>query len=522
MKFLLFSSRGLLVLGLVLGFAGFFVVGLGYAAYFDSVSHGEGSILVSTIEWFEGDGLYQPSVYTGFPAYLAIYPPVFYGIVGIANMLQDGWSLLPGRIICLISVLGVACLIGWSIMSLTRDRWAALIGGALYFCFFPILIWSGLHRVDPVATFFAFAGVACIIAKGENRYARVLAGLFFVLAIGTKHSFLAGWSVCCLGLFLNSRRQGLALFFGVLLSILGSFAILFFVTDGGIWYSLVTGLNHPFSFQQFKLITKIMVSSPLLLVCFFIVLLGYWKGCFGEFLEFSDKNGAVRRKIPAWFFAVALLQTLMIVAKKGSSVNYFMEVCAAVSLCSGLVLAWVRSSEAREVSGLSKRERTRLKTRDSDKRVLQETAICCLLGVALLITINTRWHYFVTGWNRINSIDHYSERAENLRKNVQSLTKEGDYILSRRQDSFIWRTGRSSVLNDPLLLSTLSDSGIWDETETVKALEEGKVALVVTDKELGHIWETQYFTDAMIKAIETHYQPIGKSNNWYLYVPNKK
>jgi len=323
MKIILMGARGLLVVGLTLGFISFLIVGIGYCVMSDSISHGEGSILVSAISWFEGDGLYHPEAYTGFPAYLAIYPPVYYGLIGIANMLTDGWSLLPGRIISFVASFGVACLIGWSIVSITRDKWAAFVSAALFFCFDPVYLWAGLHRVDSVATFFALAGVACIITNDDKKNIRILAGVCFVLAIGTKHSFIAGWLVCSAVLFLFSKRQGLSLFLGVLVSVLCSFGVLYLITDGGIWYSLVTGLTHPFSFGQFIAITKWVFETPLPILCLLIVGYGCWTGAFGKFSELIDKTKLGKRMIPPCLLAIGSAQTMLMAAKKGSSMYYY-------------------------------------------------------------------------------------------------------------------------------------------------------------------------------------------------------
>lgn len=155
----------------------------------------------------QGESLY--SDLNSFPYTVSPYGPLFYGM---SALLQTGGlePLQAGRLISIIALLATLWLCyrlmaHWEIGELERRIGLALAASAGV-----IGNWGVVGQSDMLALAFSVAAIeryAAYEGRGDRR-TLAAAGLFIVLAIFTKQSFIAAGAVICVALLLRERRRG--------------------------------------------------------------------------------------------------------------------------------------------------------------------------------------------------------------------------------------------------------------------------------------------------------------------------
>src|SRR5688572_21478341 len=148
----------------------------------------EGINLNATLQLAEGRNIYRingPEEFISAP-----YTPLYH-ILNLPFAWLSGPSLMGGRIITLLSTLGIAALLAYIIRRVTRLWWPGLVSGALWLSLGPTIVWSAFYKQDITAMLFDLAGLAVIISGPAGR--RVYwAALLFALAFFTKQSAITG------------------------------------------------------------------------------------------------------------------------------------------------------------------------------------------------------------------------------------------------------------------------------------------------------------------------------------------
>src|SRR5688572_21600027 len=198
----------------------------------------EGINLNATLQLAEGRNIYRingPEEFISAP-----YTPLYH-ILTLPFAWLSGPSLTGGRIITLLSTLGIAALLVYIVRGVTRLWWPglwsicpALVSGALWLSLGPTIVWSTFYKQDITAMMLDLGGLAVIVSGSAGR--RVYwAALLFALAFFTKQSAITG--AAATGIWLLVRDWRLGLRFGLILGamVLVPFLVGNALLRGGLW-----------------------------------------------------------------------------------------------------------------------------------------------------------------------------------------------------------------------------------------------------------------------------------------------
>ena len=462
------------------------------------------------------------------PYNIANYPP-FFILVQVPFVWIFGPALWYGRLISLLCTLLAALFTGLTIWSLVRDRLAAIAGGLLLLVIPYVLHWSPLTRIDNLALALLAAGLFTIAHKPESRKRRILAAVLLLLAIYTRQSYgLAGPLAVFMFLLLsaaasveyqpdlkNALRQGWhqALEFALWLGGLGLalFLLLNLLTKGGFFFHIVTANVNPFYWETVqRYANDIWGYMPFLVVGSLGLIL--WGG--REALRFWRQGN--RSQVPpelkkkpdrlvrqytadrrrSWWLAVPFLLgatvSAITIGKDGSNVNYLLELCAALCLASGVLIAWA-GQESRAFK------------------------IALLVVLALQVSL-------ILDWSRETYATYHTGRFNQepqlyqLNQAIQRAP-EGD-ILADEHMAMVAVNGRPIVFQ-PFEFKMLAEAGKWDQAAFVQSLRDKQYPMILLyDPES---WDSQHarWTQEQLDAIYENYQTSTSLADTLVFKPKR-
>jgi hypothetical protein len=191
----------------------------------------EGINLNATVQLAEGRNIYRingPDEFISAP-----YTPLYH-ILTLPFAWLSGPSLAGGRIITLLSTVGIAALLALVVRRAYGTLWPGLVAGALWLSLGPTIVWSAFYKQDITAMLLDLGGLALVLARPQGR-AVVVAALLFALAFYTKQSALMGAAAA--GVWLLARDPKLGVRFGLTLGamVLVPFAVGNVLLNGGLW-----------------------------------------------------------------------------------------------------------------------------------------------------------------------------------------------------------------------------------------------------------------------------------------------
>jgi hypothetical protein len=170
------------------------------------LNYGEGYVLNDAVRLSHGLPLYVDL--RQFPMVRSPYPPVFPFVWSLLVPLT-GPTLVGGRALEVLSLIGVAGLVGWSAWRVRCGVWPVVAAVGLVIGSPFVYQWAGYARVDLLALVFAVGGVvAAQWLKGWRGV--VLAALLCGLAMWTKQTTLTAGFAVAVALTLRNWRHGLA------------------------------------------------------------------------------------------------------------------------------------------------------------------------------------------------------------------------------------------------------------------------------------------------------------------------
>lgn len=293
------------------------------------LDYGEGPILDQVMRLLQGENIYRPDL-TQAPYVVSNYPPIFH-LLQLPFAALNGPAFWYGRAISIVSAIVVAVLVGLIVQTLTKDWIASVIAGALLFSFPYIAGWSIFNRVDTVALAFSMTGLYAVVRWPQRRLGLVLAFVCFVLAAGTKQSYiLAGPLTACAWLWHLGRRPFAVGLATALVVTSGALFLLFnLATEGGFAANVITANANPFVLSTLMdYFTNLFVRAGYLfigLVLFIMV----------------ERIGDQMVATP--FVIIYLINSALVtitVGKVGSSINYIYEFTTALCIGAGVAVGW--------------------------------------------------------------------------------------------------------------------------------------------------------------------------------------
>ena len=304
------------------------------------LDYGEAPLVDQAVRLAAGQNIYRNDL-SEPPYTISNYPPLY--ILVLAPFVKlFGPTFLAGRVLSILCTLAAATFLGLTVYTHTRERLAGGVTTMLFLTFPYVVSWSALLRVDMLALALSAAALYVTSRVPKHNRGLMITALLLIAATYTKQSYgLAAPMAVFVWLWTQERQQAFKLVAwvgGVGLALL---VVLNILTHGGFVFNVFTANVNPFEVGTVQHYWRqLRQTLPMLLI------VG------GAFLFLvprksqSDKIGL--RNIPAWTLIAPYLLGGVIsaatIGKIGSNVNYLLELCAALSLTTGILLGWSASA----------------------------------------------------------------------------------------------------------------------------------------------------------------------------------
>jgi Dolichyl-phosphate-mannose-protein mannosyltransferase len=441
-----------------------------------SMDYGEAPLVDQAMRLASGQNIYRADLSTP-PYTISNYPPLYIVLLAISvKLLGPASSFVVGRIISALCAWIAGLCLGLIIYTSTRDRFAALSAGFIFLAFPFVMFWSPLLRIDMLALALSLAGLCLLTWRPDSPQRFVSAALLLVAAIFTRQSYaLAAPLAGFVWLLTRDWKQTFRL-----AGLVGGLSLLLFLilnvwTRGGFYFNIVTANVNEFKMDNLMYHWNQFRDTALILLL---------TGGASFFLS--------RRLNPLWALSTPYLIGATVsaatIGKIGSNVNYLLELCAALSLAAGAVIAW--SGVQATIHSL-------------------RPVVLCLLALAVGRLMHVSLQDF-TGDLRDRQVA-YAELSK-----LESLVKEtSGPILADEYMGMLTLQGRSLTIQ-PFEVTQLAWAGKWDQTPLLNSIRQKEyAAIIIYDRP----WANERWTQEMIDAINGSYilSDIVAENK--IYVP---
>ena len=436
----------------------FVVISVRMLAFWYPIDPGEGVLLDEVLRLSRGEGVFAPV--TAPPYYLSNYPPLFV-LVQVPFAWLFGAELWYGRLISQLSALVAAAFIGGALFRLTEDRLAAWTGGLTLLAVPLLVFWAQVTRVDLLALALGWAGiflafeprkrhtaaaVACVVAAGYTRQTAWLPPLLAITAHMLATRGAAGRHDA--GVFaLAVGGAGLALM-----------ALFHVATDG--WFG-----SHVVGVRSDQWISSRLVPG----FAYAAVQLTFALPAAVAALVLGLIGGRRWGPAAAAYFVAAIAMGALVV-KRGSHINYFVELGAATAVLSGLAIS------------------------------LRHQRPWFGRAVMLLLALQGLWAVRVDGTFRplVTSDLHV------LRDRIGQAK---DPVISDAGLGLIPLTGHRLYF-DPYTMTMAEDSGRWDAAPLMRDIRERRVNLIAVLR--TREGQFPFWTPRLIDLVQQTYRECAR------------
>jgi hypothetical protein len=465
----LLSALGLLA-ALQLGVLAYHL-GLTLAFPYD-LNYGEGYVLNDAVRLSRGESLYIDL--QQFPMVRSPYPPLF-PLVWSAFQPLAGPALWPGRLLSVLSLVGIGAVVGWNAWRVRLGIWPSVAAVGLVAASPFVYQWAGYARVDMLALFCAIGGVVAAQWIGGWRGLVVSAALCG-LAVWTKQTTITAAVAVSIAYTLRSWRYGAA------------FALLIGVPS----LLVAAGLNAATAGEFFHHVLAGNASNPVIplraavyVIAFLIldlpaVIASLW---------WLRRGGLSGKPSPiAVYLPVALLAAVS-AGNGGSSVNYLIEPVLAVALI--VPFAW--------------------------RALPREVALVAPMLAVVQLALLVHWpNSFGTTYLAESALGHTPTEVDAaIGAHLDSVIRAAPGEVIAEPAGFALRN-RRPVYVQPIDLRAEQLQGRWRSEPLTSALASGRFSEVITAYNLfpadAERTLAQYFT-----VIETLASPDGLTFQVYRY-----
>jgi len=460
------------------------------------LDYGEAPLVDQAVRLAAGQNIYRPDIST--PPYgISNYPPLYVAaLVPLVKLF--GPSFWAGRLLSTLCAWLAALFVALILHSLTQDRLAAAVGGLFLLAFPYVAGWSSLLRIDLLALALSLAGLYVLVRRDTRggsalagRTAALptkvgalpLAGVLLVAAIYTRQSYaLAAPLAAFVWLLWRDWRKALVLALWVGGSSLALFLLLNLLTRGGFYFNIVTANVNEYGLERLLWnLGNLWKASALLLCLGGASLLLVWR--------WNPAWPLVAPYLVAPYLVGAALSALTI-GKIGSNVNYFLELCAALSLTAGVLLAWSR------------------------RQTVQVLRVALLLLLILQAgkLIETMLREIAEDTRYRLSFTHQLARLE------QVVAQTPGAILADEYMGLLTLQGRPLVIQ-PFEVTQLARVGLWDQTPVVSAIRAREYPLILIHYFPTYAVYKERWMPEMLAAIAQAYVPTDSLANTRVYRP---
>lgn len=416
------------------------------------------------------------------PYTLTCYGPAYYWVINaVAN--AGGWhnSLVPGRLVSLASALVAAGLAGFAAGWRTRNFDLGLLAANLFLVSLPVNEWLPYARVDMLAIAFC---AAAYLTVGARRWTLVAAAL--AIAVGSLVKPTVALTAVPIAVHLvATRRYRDTVFFVAMTAALGSVAwgVVQWLSDGFFLTGVLIGNRNPMYLWRGYLFTYQFLLSPLAVGALAVVA---WR--------FVASPQRFAQSLFGMGFVLSLLMSAILVCKRGSEINYFLE----TALLAGIAIAvegaaWLWTLDAR---------RTRMAI----------GVLAVLLAAPNLREV--RQHY--------RSPTKESPSYETARRWLNGEPSDVGLLADGRMVQVALAAGHRPWLNDSFLYMLLVDNGTLDAAPLLDRLRDGRIKWLFLRKTLEEHREavdsnTDCWPPEALAAFPRYYDFIEESDGLYIY-----
>ncbi len=435
------------------------------------VDYVEGLVLFHQTQAADGLNIYAPSLRSQPPHSIPLYGPIFYYLVG--GLLGDQPSLLPGRVISVLSMLGLCGISFWVLLKRAKAGIMVAVAGAI-----PWLVLIGPfqfganNRVDTLGVLFAALSV---LASTSNRpHAWRWTPILLIAAGFTKPSaVIAAAPTVFFALWLAGQRVRAIATAGV--TAVGAWLVFQLgdvLSGGNFSQSIVFSNMNPWKWEQMWALTHYACRQPMLPI-----------GVLLAVILFRNRES----RPFAIYVVLAAAAALMTVGKVGSNTNYFIEVSWIACLCWGLALTTVRAYPR------------------------AATAYAIFAALIFQATIRVQPSVGKTAaqlsqWNATEQlVAHYAAQGPILTMEIGAL------VLS----------GHQPYLADPHIVARLAEAGQFDDQSIINdlTLRRFKAIIAENDIQLDCTGHTNWRREVRQK-VSTCYRPVQSDGRLTVYVPH--
>jgi hypothetical protein len=456
------------------------------------LDYGEGIVLWQAAHVMRLASAYAPIAQ--YPYIVFHYPPLYHVVSWMVSKLT-GNLLFAGRLVSLVSTIGLCLTLGWTVYRSVPARASRLaaIAGAIFAgtlpCGLDNMDWALLMRVDMLGLWLTFAGLAVFIL-GRSFATRYAAFVLFVAAMYTKQSLIAGAIACLIVAAVLNVRQAIKLVvFTVALG--GSvMTLLVLATHGQVIRHLFLYNQNTFSLRRaIRLINdNIQLTLPLVaLAC--ACLFGPVIDAARAFSRLSLVPLRARLlnntyRLALFTFAIHFVISGIIsltIGKAGANGNYLLEWNMSACTLAGLLMA-------RLIWGWR-----------TMRLVSSVAAVAYLLPLLMIAQQTVSAFRFV-----VPSASLRQENADNLRDSeelLQILRSAREPVMSENM-TLLYQAGKQ-VPFEPAIVTQLAATGMWDETPLVDMIQRKAFSVML----IHDIDDPDRYSPAVARAIKENYEP---------------
>ena len=446
------------------------------------LDYGEAPLVDQAMRLLAGEPLYRPTLASP-PYTISNYPPLYVAAVApfVARFGPNFWG---GRLLSTLSALASGIFLGLSVYQLRRDWLAALAAAGLFWAFPFVVHWSGLLRIDLLALALSLAGLYVLIRAPESRAALIGSALLLTAAAYTRQSYaLAAPFAAFVWLWAETGLRR-ALTLAALVGGLGGalFLALNAATRGGFYFNIVTANVNEFGMERLRWnLEQFWDAAPLLTVL-------------GGGLLIALPAARVKGWAAASPYLIGGALSALTIGKIGSNVNYFLELCAALSLAAGMAVAWTRAAAPGRLA-----------------RWLSPLLLLALFWQAGQLREVSERDFIPRTVSRWAAL-------EELRALEETVARIEGPIIADEYMGMLTLQGRPLVIQ-PFEVTQLAWAGVWDQADFVAQIQNGDFGAV-----LIHYFPTfdvyrERWTAEMLAAIEATYRPVAEYADTRVYRP---
>ena len=425
------------------------------------LAYGEGEVLDTAVRLAHFQNIYGADSASP-PWLIANYPPGFYLLQSLFIRLL-GPAFWYGRLLSQVSAVATAALLAGVLYRLTADRAASLLAGLTFLAIPYVALWAQYDRVDMFALALSWFGLWAI--TGLRVPALGLAAACFIASSYTRQTaaFPAVVGAYCWLRHVGRRPDANLLLLRVLGGGLTLFLLATVLTRGGFVFHVVIGSAGRLSAEQFLTFAAQLVDLiPYLLV-----------------ITIATVAAAARNASHGWVlvaaYSASALAISLTIAKEGSYINYFLDLCAACSLAAGAAVAWLRPHSPAAAA-----------------------------GAALLIA------YQISDMGRGKDLyDHLSARFQHSSEYAHLAELVGDAegpVIADEALGLLPVAGRAVEIY-PFAMTQLARAHLWNESPFIRQIDDAHYSLILlrmvrrNPRILPNIW-TQQMADAIARRYE--------------------